>query len=379
MPNPTTIEELLKMRTCRYYDGQEITNDIYEDAQKNHCLYVEIWTEIYECWVSNKPFKMPDGYFYLPIGMELGLPLGEWTFVELKPLIDILPFGVLKKYVHNNDIAVYIYDETIVPDRKNDAVLLFDFNESSSKKLNILKQPPNLYNPLDHKEEVLMEDNSVNEEQLAKETAPMELPWRQDISTLPDDYEGDVWVYNETIKASFHYMKAKHTSWQELAHDCLTHKLYWLPLIPPKAPTVEVPVEPERISLQHKKVRTVPMETNKQNILPEPPPLPTPLHPYVPSPPSAGDLLTTSKNLVQGDRAEQYGDATDMFTTIAEFWSAYLETPIRPDQVGTMMMLMKVARIKQNPTHKDSYVDCAGYAGLAGEVAFRTVEEGKSK
>jgi hypothetical protein len=196
---------------------------------------------------------MPDGYYHLPPDKQLGLPVGEWTFAELQVFLESLPYGVVIQYFYDPSVAYVKYEATgyyheeIKPFDSNQ---IRDVYDSSTKIIYIVKQPsPNLYNPLDPKEEVLMEDNSANEKQPAKETAPVELPW-QDISTLPSDYEGDVWVYNETIKDSFHYMKAKHTSWQELAHDCLSHKLYWLPLTPPKAPMVEVPVEPERVSVQ---------------------------------------------------------------------------------------------------------------------------------
>jgi hypothetical protein len=33
-----------------------------------------------------------------------------------------------------------------------------------------------------------------------------------------------------------------------------------------------------------------------------------------------------------------------------------------------MMTLFKIARIKGNPTHVDSYVDAAGYLAIAGEI-----------
>jgi hypothetical protein len=33
-----------------------------------------------------------------------------------------------------------------------------------------------------------------------------------------------------------------------------------------------------------------------------------------------------------------------------------------------MMVLFKIARIKANPDHVDSYVDAAGYLAIAGEI-----------
>ena len=56
------------------------------------------------------------------------------------------------------------------------------------------------------------------------------------------------------------------------------------------------------------------------------------------------DILLEAKELVAGDRHEDYGDKLVNHTRIADLWSTYLETPIRPDQVAIMMGLVKVAR-----------------------------------
>ena len=35
-----------------------------------------------------------------------------------------------------------------------------------------------------------------------------------------------------------------------------------------------------------------------------------------------------------------------------------------------MMVLLKVARTKSNPKHKDHYVDMIGYSAIAGEIVL---------
>jgi len=41
----------------------------------------------------------------------------------------------------------------------------------------------------------------------------------------------------------------------------------------------------------------------------------------------------------------------------------------RPTDVAQMMVLMKIARLENSPTHMDSWIDVAGYAACGGELA----------
>nr|DAK94186.1 MAG TPA: hypothetical protein [Caudoviricetes sp.] len=50
-------------------------------------------------------------------------------------------------------------------------------------------------------------------------------------------------------------------------------------------------------------------------------------------------------------------------------WTAYTGNDISPVDVAQMMILLKVARAKGNPKHQDNWVDMAGYAACAGEIA----------
>ncbi len=86
------------------------------------------------------------------------------------------------------------------------------------------------------------------------------------------------------------------------------------------------------------------------------------------------DILDTAKELIAGQRAIDYGDAQDNFRCIAESWSWWLSektcSPITSDDVAMMMVLLKMARLRSNRLHTDSYCDLVGYAALAGEIAL---------
>lgn len=81
------------------------------------------------------------------------------------------------------------------------------------------------------------------------------------------------------------------------------------------------------------------------------------------------EILETAIGYVTQDRAADHGDMEDNFATIASYWSIHLGHPVSPTDVGVMMSLLKVARIKSNDRHLDNYVDGSGYLACAGELA----------
>lgn len=83
----------------------------------------------------------------------------------------------------------------------------------------------------------------------------------------------------------------------------------------------------------------------------------------------AGDICEEAAGLVSGERAEQYGDAKANYEVVAGLWSAFLGVPISAQQAALMVGLMKVGRIATGANKRDNYVDLAGYAGIAGEIA----------
>jgi len=83
-------------------------------------------------------------------------------------------------------------------------------------------------------------------------------------------------------------------------------------------------------------------------------------------------VLGRADQLINGDRARQYGSATDNFGCIAQMWSAYLGKDVTAFDVANMMALLKVARLR-NGSHADSSIDGCGYLALAHELGNEVV------
>ena len=89
------------------------------------------------------------------------------------------------------------------------------------------------------------------------------------------------------------------------------------------------------------------------------------------------EILNQANKCVCTDRNKEYGDIEDNFSTIADFWNTYISS--RYDlmlgfldgmDVANMMALLKVARVAASDGRsEDSFVDIAGYAACAGEIA----------
>lgn len=80
------------------------------------------------------------------------------------------------------------------------------------------------------------------------------------------------------------------------------------------------------------------------------------------------DILQAAEKCVTGHREQEYGSPENNFDTIAKFWSIYTGYSITAKDVGMMMALLKIARIKSGNATEDSYVDLAGYAACTGEI-----------
>lgn len=79
--------------------------------------------------------------------------------------------------------------------------------------------------------------------------------------------------------------------------------------------------------------------------------------------------LTTARELINGDRARDYGDARENFQRIADLWTPILGVPVTASDVALCLTQLKVARLVTSPGHVDSWVDAAGYIALGSEVA----------
>ena len=79
------------------------------------------------------------------------------------------------------------------------------------------------------------------------------------------------------------------------------------------------------------------------------------------------DILKNAMELINGDRAKDYGDAHENHQRIAELWSVVFGIKITVYQVVLCLILLKVARLIYSPKKIDSWVDIGGYTGLGGE------------
>lgn len=91
---------------------------------------------------------------------------------------------------------------------------------------------------------------------------------------------------------------------------------------------------------------------------------------------NASDICTKAGELVSGDRAATHGDKLQNHLNIATFWNAYLGPKLQPGRewitaldVANMMELLKIARRITGGHNIDDYIDGAGYAACAGEIA----------
>lgn len=80
-----------------------------------------------------------------------------------------------------------------------------------------------------------------------------------------------------------------------------------------------------------------------------------------------GQILAKAHEAVN-TRGTDYGSPAENFERIAAIWSAYADTEFTVEDVGIMMMIVKMSRLMENPVHEDSWVDIAGYAAITAEA-----------
>ena len=88
-------------------------------------------------------------------------------------------------------------------------------------------------------------------------------------------------------------------------------------------------------------------------------------------------ILQTAEELINGDRAESYGDARDSFERIAVGWNSIIDAAkishgsVTASHVALMMDWLKTSRLLHSMDHEDSWVDKAAYSALGGELCLR--------
>lgn len=97
-----------------------------------------------------------------------------------------------------------------------------------------------------------------------------------------------------------------------------------------------------------------------------------------------GTLCDEAKQIITGDRQDQYGNPEDCFELIGTFWSGYLHEILKtvlakhkfdvnvyaipellgPKEVSELMILFKLARCLGQKPSRDNYRDICGYADI---------------
>ena len=89
------------------------------------------------------------------------------------------------------------------------------------------------------------------------------------------------------------------------------------------------------------------------------------------------EILEEANKLIGGNRNDDYGDKLTNHQNIAALWSIFLRKTMTPHDVAMCMALVKVARL-MHAHKKDSYLDLAAYAAIAGEIEARTNKDNQS-
>jgi hypothetical protein len=90
--------------------------------------------------------------------------------------------------------------------------------------------------------------------------------------------------------------------------------------------------------------------------------------------PEQPSVLQEAHTIIYGEREKTYGAPGKNLETIAAFWTNFLGargllcSSLSPEDVAHMMILLKVARLANDPYHRDSLVDVCGYAALSERI-----------
>ena len=91
-------------------------------------------------------------------------------------------------------------------------------------------------------------------------------------------------------------------------------------------------------------------------------------------------LLSELQIILHQDRNLQYGEPAENFKRISHLWDAYRVSKSSPqiaeEDVAIMMALVKIARLCNDITNKDSWLDLAGYAALGYECSTKGPSDG---
>lgn len=90
----------------------------------------------------------------------------------------------------------------------------------------------------------------------------------------------------------------------------------------------------------------------------------------------AHEICSSAEALVGGDRQQTHGDKVENHEKIAAVWNGILAaagkspaSPLDAHDVANLMEGLKLARRYSGRFNVDDYIDGAGYAACAGEIA----------
>lgn len=87
------------------------------------------------------------------------------------------------------------------------------------------------------------------------------------------------------------------------------------------------------------------------------------------------DRMKNGHNMdILNERQQVYGDPARNLDVAARLVSIVLGHPVTPHDVCVFMACMKLARIITGKVHEDNYIDLAGYAELARQMAVKEAE-----
>ena len=80
------------------------------------------------------------------------------------------------------------------------------------------------------------------------------------------------------------------------------------------------------------------------------------------------DILKEADEIAGQDRSRDYGHPHPNHKRIADIWTVQAESILKPGErftpqmVALMMIGLKLARLVNSPSHRDSMIDVCGYA-----------------
>jgi hypothetical protein len=80
------------------------------------------------------------------------------------------------------------------------------------------------------------------------------------------------------------------------------------------------------------------------------------------------DFLDRVKSIL-GNRSKEYGPPLESFERIARAWSETMGCEITPVRACQLMIDLKIARLRNDPTNVDSMIDIIGYTCCLHELA----------